>query len=198
MGPVAGRPREFDRDVALRRMQTVFWERGYDETSLADLVDATGLASARLYAAFGAKEAMFRAAIELYEQEEGGFAERALATGSTARGALRRMFRDAVAVYSTPTPRGCMVVTATTSCASANADLRDWLQSHRQTRTESIVQRVRDAVAAGELPGATDYRAVGDALAALLHGMSIQARDGVPHRRLIDLIEPALDMLGHD
>lgn len=195
MGQMAGRPREFDRDLALRRMQAVFWERGYDETSLADLVEATALASARLYAAFGTKQAMFRECIDLYEREEGGFADRALAEESTVHAAITRLFRDAAAVYSTPKPRGCMVVSAATSCASADSALRDWLRSHRQARTTSIIQRIRQAVAAGELADDTDARAVGDALAALLHGMSIQARDGVAQRRLINSITPALSML---
>jgi AcrR family transcriptional regulator len=193
---MAGRPREFDRELALRQMQTVFWERGYDETSITDLVAATGLASARLYAAFGPKEAMFRTCIDLYRQEEGGFADRALAEESTVRGALSRMFHEAATVYSRPTPRGCMIVSAATSCASADDGLRDWLQNQRRRRTDAIKQRLVAAIAAGELPADLDARAVGDALAALLHGLSVQARDGVPRRRLVNLIPAALGMLG--
>ncbi|WP_218020410.1 helix-turn-helix domain-containing protein [Nocardia sienata] len=62
---MAGRPREFDRDIALTRAQALFWERGYEGVSLADLVAATGLASASLYAAFGSKEQLFREAVML-------------------------------------------------------------------------------------------------------------------------------------
>jgi AcrR family transcriptional regulator len=192
---LAGRPREFDRDEALKKIQAAFWTRGYEGTSMADLVEATGLASARLYAAFGSKEAMFRAAIERYERLEGGFADRALAEESTSRRALERMLRDAVDVYTGPEPRGCMVVSAATNCSTDNDAVRDWLERHRKQRTESIIARLRSAVAAGELPSGTDVRALGDAFAALLHGLSVQARDGVPRRRLLALIGPALAML---
>lgn len=195
MGTVAGRPREFDREAALRQLQKVFWERGYDETSIADLVAATGLASARLYAAFGAKDAMFRECVELYRREEGGFADRALEEAAVAD-AVRRMFRDAVAVYTRPTPRGCMVVSAATSCASAGDAVRDWLIGERRGRTEAIRRRLAVAVAAGELPSDFDTRGVSDALAALLHGVSVQARDGVSRRRLEAVIPSALGMLG--
>jgi AcrR family transcriptional regulator len=192
---MAGRPREFDREEALARVQDAFWARGFEGTSMADLVAATGLASARLYAAFGSKEAMFRAAVERYEAGEGGFADRALAEEPTARRGLERMLRDAVDTYTRPEPRGCMVVGAATNCAPENDAVRDWLEQHRKQRTESITARLRSAVAAGELPRNTDVRAVGDAFAALLHGLSVQARDGVPRRRLLALIAPAMTML---
>jgi AcrR family transcriptional regulator len=192
---LAGRPREFDRDDALKRIQAAFWTRGYEGTSMADLVEATGLASARLYAAFGSKDAMFRAAVERYEREEGGFADRALVEEPTAGQALERMLRDAVDVYTSPQPRGCMVVSAATNCSSDNDAVREWLERHRKQRTRSITARLRSAVTTGELRSDTNAQALGDAFAALLHGLSVQARDGVPRRRLLALIDPAMTML---
>lgn len=56
---MAGRPREFDRDAALNKAKLVFWQRGYEGTSMSDLVSALGIASARIYAAFGSKENLF-------------------------------------------------------------------------------------------------------------------------------------------
>ncbi|WUH98982.1 TetR/AcrR family transcriptional regulator [Spirillospora sp. NBC_00431] len=201
------RPREFDRDEALRQAQAEFWARGYEGTSMSDLVRATGLASARLYAAFGPKQALFQEAIELYEREEGGFADRALAQEPTARKALERMLHDAVKTYTRPTrspaegdapavrPLGCMVVSAATNCSPANDSVRAWLEQHRTARTASIVDRLRDAVENGELAPGADVQALGDAFAALLHGLSVQARDGVPQERLTALIPPAMTML---
>ena len=194
---MAGRPREFDRSEALKRVQAVFWTHGYEGTSMADLVQATGLASARLYAAFDSKEAMFREAIELYEKEEGGFADRALAEEPTARRALERMLRDAVDVYTDPIPRGCMVVSAATNCSIANDRVRDWLEQHRRQRTESIAARLRTAALDGELPPGADVQALGDTFAALLHGLSVQARDGVPRQRLLALISSVKTLLDH-
>lgn len=163
---------------------------------MADLVQALGLASSRIYAAFGSKEALFREAIGLYEQQEGGFADRALAEEPTARAALERMLRDAVATYTRPgQPRGCMVVTAATNCSTANDTVRTWLEQHRIKRTKSIVERVQAAVTDGELKPGTDAQAVGDAFAALLHGLSVQARDGTPPKRLLALLGPAMTML---
>ena len=196
---MAGRPREFDRETALLKARDAFWARGYEGTSMADLVAALGLASARIYAAFGSKEDLFREAVELYEAKEGGFAARALAEEPTARRAIERMLREAVDVYAAPgNPRGCMVVSAATNCTNENDAVMRWLAEHRRARTKSIVDRLRQAAKEGELDPETDVAALGDYFAALLHGLSVQARDGVPRKRLLALIGLALHTLPPD
>ena len=88
---------------------------------MADLVETLGVASARIYAAFGSKEDLFREAVKLYESREGGFADRALAEEPTAIGAIERMLRDGVELYTRRQgPRGCMVVSSATNCSSEN------------------------------------------------------------------------------
>jgi AcrR family transcriptional regulator len=196
---MAGRPREFDRETALLKARDAFWARGYEGTSMADLVSALGLASARIYAAFGSKEDLFREAVELYEAKEGGFAARALAEEPTARRAIERMLCEAVDVYAAPgNPRGCMVVSAATNCTNENDAVMRWLAEHRRARTKSIVDRLRQAAKEGELDPETDVAALGDYFAALLHGLSVQARDGVPRKRLLALIRLALRTLPPD
>ncbi len=69
---MAGRPREFDRDQALHKAMLLFWQHGYEGTSMSALVETLGIASARIYAAFGSKEQLFREAVALYEEGEGG------------------------------------------------------------------------------------------------------------------------------
>lgn len=191
-----GRPREFDREQALLKARDLFWARGYEGASMADLVSALGLASARIYAAFGSKEELFREAVALYEAKEGGFAARALDEEPTARRAIERMLREAVAIYAPPrNPRGCMVVSAATNCASENDAVMRWLASHRRARTKSITDRLRRAAREGELEAGADVAALGDYFATFLHGLSVQARDGVPRKRLLAMIPVALRAL---
>jgi AcrR family transcriptional regulator len=190
---MAGRPREFDRDEALAKARDAFWDRGYEGTSMADLVSALGIASARIYAAFGSKEELFREAVELYEAGAGGFATRALAEEPTARAALERLFREAIDLYARPGKgRGCMVVSAATNCTTGNDAVMRWLVERRRARTRSIVDRLRRAVKDGELDPGTDVVALGDYFVTLLHGLSVQARDGVPKKRLLRVIATVL------
>lgn len=193
---MAGRPREFDRELALAKARDAFWERGYEGVAMSDLVAALGIASARIYAAFGSKEELFREAIALYVAGEGGFATRALAKESTVRGAIERMLREAVQLYTrSGRPQGCMVVSAATNGSLQNDAVVVWLSEHRSARTKSIIDRLRVALKAGELKAGTDVVALGDLYATLLHGLSVQARDGVSKARLLAMIAPALAAL---
>src|SRR5689334_19258420 len=73
------RPREFDEDYVLEQALHVFWEKGYDSTSLADLQQVTGLMKSSLYKAFESKEGLFRRVVERYHRDHLGFRGQALA-----------------------------------------------------------------------------------------------------------------------
>ncbi|WMD20373.1 TetR/AcrR family transcriptional regulator [Achromobacter seleniivolatilans] len=193
---MAGRPREFDRDLALQQAMLAFWKQGYEGTSMADLVAATGLASARLYAAFGSKQDLFREAVARYEAGDGSFAEKALETGEGVRAAIEQLLTDAVLTYTKRgRPQGCMVVTAATNYAAENEGVMAWLTTHRKARTQGIIDRLETALQTGELKPGTDVQALGDYYAVVLHGLSVQARDGVGKARLLAMIPPALGAL---
>lgn len=173
-----------------------FWRRGYEGTSMADLVQALGIASARIYAAFGSKQDLFREAVQRYEAGDGGFADRAMAQEPRVRDALARVLRDAVATYTDNAhPLGCMVVTAATNCAEENEAVAAWLAEHRRQRTQSLIDRLQRALDEGELRAGTDVQALGDFYATQLHGISVQARDGVPRQRLLAAAQTALLLL---
>ena len=86
---VRGRPREFCVEDALVSALTVFWSKGYEGTSLTDLTEAMGITRPSLYAAFGNKEALFRRALDLYQQEKLAYVRKALEQ-PTALKSLRR------------------------------------------------------------------------------------------------------------
>lgn len=97
-----GRPREFDIDEALERAMQVFWERGYEGVSLADLTKAMGITKPSLYAAFGNKAELFRKALERYNEGPGDYGTRALEE-PTGRGVAEAILRGAG--RSWPVPR---------------------------------------------------------------------------------------------
>ncbi|MBB3568944.1 TetR/AcrR family transcriptional regulator [Rhizobium sp. BK491] len=190
---MAGRPREFDRDEALAKARDLFWERGYEGVSMADLVDAMGIASARIYAAFESKEALFQEAVMLYASGEGGFATRALAEESTILDAFERLLRDAILLYSRPNrPHGCMIVMAATNYTINNQAVRTRLGRYRRDRAASLHERLKMASEAGELKPDADPRALAEFYAAFLHGLSVQAADGVPRDMLLSTLSHAL------
>lgn len=192
---VAGRPREFDREDALRKAKMLFWQRGYEGTSISDLVEALGLSSARIYSAFGSKEELFRETIELYLSEEGAFAQLAMQEPNT-RLAIEKLLVNAVETYTqTDKPLGCMVVLSLTNYARDNEQIMAWLASYRQSRTQAIISRINQGIELGDIPINTNIQALGDYFATLLHGISIQARDGVSKARLLAMVQIAMSTL---
>ena len=105
-----GRPRAFDRDKALDQALHVFWERGYEGTSIADLTEAMGINPPSLYAAFGNKETLFREALDRYEARRDEIMAEAFAA-PTAREAMTRLLEGtADRLSDKDKPRGCLMV----------------------------------------------------------------------------------------
>lgn len=107
------RPRAFDPDKALEDIMNLFWERGYEATSLQDIEVATGLNKQSLYRAFGDKRAMYLAALDLYEKREVSQAATVLRQPGTARERLDRMFVHAIEKVTVHGDRrGCFLCNA--------------------------------------------------------------------------------------
>ncbi|MDT4913461.1 MAG: hypothetical protein QOC66_2589 [Pseudonocardiales bacterium] len=188
-----GRPRSFDRDEALEGATAVFWEHGYDATSIALLTSALGIGAPSLYAAFSDKRALFLEALDRYLRTYGAFTERALAEESNARAAVERLLREAAAAYSRPDrPRGCLLITAATNCSPQSADIAARLRELRAVGARTIEDKIVAATRAGELPAHTDAHALATFYAAVLQGMSAQARDGAAKTDLERIAEAAL------
>ncbi|MEV6364140.1 TetR/AcrR family transcriptional regulator [Nocardia asteroides] len=191
-----GRPRGFDRDVALRRAMEVFWERGYDGASMADLTAAMGINSPSLYAAFGDKEALFRAAVELYGRTDGSHTARALREEPTAYAAIAAMLHDNIAAYTDPgLPPGCMVVLSGATYTSRTAPVRAFVADARKHTTAEIAARLDRGVTEGDLRPDTDSAALAAFYSAVLFGLSIQARDGADAAELAAAADSALLVL---
>lgn len=188
-----GRPRAFDRAAALRRAMEVFWERGYEGTSLGDLTAAMGINRPSLYAAFGCKEALFREAVELYGSAEGSATDRALREAPTARAAVEAMLRGNVDAYLDPkNPAGCMIVLAATLGTPESKGVRDHLAECRRSGQAALQRRLERGVAEGELPAGTETAALAAFYTTLLQGLSIQARDGASRETLNAVVDNAM------
>lgn len=188
-----GRPLSFDRNEALEKAMHVFWEHGYEATSLNDLTTAMGIAPPSLYTAFGDKERLFLEAIECYGKGPGGFGERALAEEPTARGAVHRLLTEAAAELTQSChPLGCMMVMAATNCSVDAEHVQQALAKRRALAADSMRARIQRGIDEGELPGDTDAGALASFYATVYQGMSMQAKDGAAAESLAATVEMAM------
>ena len=189
-----GRPRGFDRAEALERAMHVFWSRGYEGATLAELKAAMGGINApSLYAAFRSKEDLFMEAVELYRRTDGTTTARALAEQPTARTAIEAMLRDAVTAFTTPgKPRGCLIVLGAMNSAADSSNVQDHLKAFRRQTPELIRRRLERGVAESDMPPGCDLAALASFYATVLHGLSIQARDGASRAAMMAAIDCAM------
>lgn len=184
-----GRPRTFDRDAALETATRLFWTRGYDSVSIADLTHALGISTPSLYAAFGDKRALFFEAVDHFQDAYGI----TLGTEQPARAAIRQLLRDAAAAYTDPgLPPGCMVISGAVNTTAESADIGAALAKRRRGLQLAITRRIRRAVRTGEVPADTDVSGLAGFFTATIQGMSQRARDGASRRELLAVAETAM------
>ena len=187
-----GRPRDFCTDQALATALRVFWEKGYEGTSLNDLTDAIGITRPSLYAAFGNKESLFRKALDLYETEKLAYIRQALAE-PTARRVAETMLRGSVDnVTSYDEPHGCMGVITSVACGAESQSVREEVVKRGELGKRALIDRFDRAKEEGDLPAHVDPEGLMRVLIAMLQGISVQASQGATREELERLVESGL------
>lgn len=191
--PAIGRPRGFDPDVALERAMHVFWRKGYEAASVADLTTAMGINPPSLYAAFGNKQALFRKVIERYTSGPAAYVADALGA-PTAREVAERRLRGAVDLACDPTrPWGCMAVQAMVAGGGEeNEDLRREMANFCRQSQRDLEARFERAKGEGDLPEDADSDALARFVNALAQGISVQASSGAGREELLRMVDAAL------
>ncbi|MFE7116869.1 TetR/AcrR family transcriptional regulator [Streptomyces sp. NPDC057654] len=197
--PSVGRPRAFDMGTVLEAAMRLFWEQGYEATSLAQLRAATGLSSASLYGTFGSKEGLFEQVVEHYEKGPGGVADVLADESISPREAIARLLHGSIDMQAdSGHPVGCLIALSGTTRAPGEdqAGVRAAVASRREANRKGIKACVERGVAAGELDARTDA----DSATALIHtfllGLSTQLRDGVPAATLHTSVDMLLTVWG--
>ncbi len=188
-----GRPPQFDRNDALDAAMRLFWHQGYESTSLNQLKQAMGgLSAASLYGAFGSKEGLYREALSHYMEMHGQVIAALRDETLVPRTALERALRQSARLQTDPDlPKGCMLVLSAANASPENAHLQALVAAERQRTRDGVRHCLDRAVASGELRPDADLDGLATLADALLVGMSVQARDGVP----LTAIEAAISSL---
>lgn len=194
--PVKGRPRGFDREVALSGALNIFWARGYEPTSIADLCTEIGIRPPSLYAAFGSKAELFIEAANFYEHKYWDAIWNRLETEPDIHTAITRFFEDAADILlSDAAPCGCLVVLAAINVSSSSPQVTETARLIRQEGKDCFAARLRRAVSEGQLPEETQIVPLATALNSMLEGMSIEAKDGLSLSLLRETVKFAVRLL---
>ncbi|MEY8772831.1 TetR/AcrR family transcriptional regulator [Erwinia sp. ACCC 02193] len=178
-----GRPRTFDRDKAIEEAMYLFWEKGYESTSLSELKAgiSNGISAPSFYAAFGSKEALFRECVRYYLSTYGRVTEPLWNDDLPPRYAIETTLRLSASMQcETGHPKGCMVGLGVMSATSAgHASVIEPLARSREHTRAGITRNIQRGIDSGELSKKTDIIALTTSFDAFLLGLSTLARDGV-------------------
>lgn len=179
-----GRPRTFDRQQAVEQAMHLFWEQGYDTTTLSQLKAQIGggISAPSFYAAFGSKEKLFTEAIECYLDTYAQVTECLWDASLPPAVAIELALRRSTEMQcDTGHPKGCMVALGTMSATSPESlHITQPLTVSRARTLAGFVHCVERGVSSGELAPTVDTTTLGTMFNSFLLGVSIAARDGVP------------------
>ena len=187
------RPRIVPEQEALDAALLLFWQKGYDRTSIAELGEVIGVGPSSLYNSFGSKSALFRKALERYLATHTGFVQHSIdaAPGRDLESSLRELLREAVQLYTKRgLPRGCALLQAGGSGGSEDSEGAAIAREFRH----GLELALRDLFARS--PGAdqlTDTpRLLAKALLGTLRGLSQLAADGTRRADLLLVAEHSI------
>jgi AcrR family transcriptional regulator len=192
-----GRPIGFDKDAALEAAMLLFWERGYEGTSMADLTQAMGLNPSSIYAAFGDKHALFSLAVKRYMDTRAQYATKALEE-PTLEKVVRALFENTIAFLTTPGhPPTCMTLAGAMGCSVDAKPARDIMTEIRIQNEVAMKERFLRARRIGELSKDVNVDDYTRYLSTIIAGLSIQAANGSTKTELKRTSQLALRHLGY-
>jgi len=187
-----GRPIAFDHEQALEKALRVFWSRGYEGASMAELTDAMDINRPSIYAAFGNKEELFRKALGKYLAGPVAYVAEAM-KAPTARAAVEKFLtKSAEFLTDQNNPGGCMVVQGALTCGQGSELIRQELIVYRKGYEDALRQRLELAQQQSDLPQDVNAAELAKYIATIHQGMSVQATSGASREELLAVVQQAL------
>jgi TetR/AcrR family transcriptional regulator, transcriptional repressor for nem operon len=186
--------KQFDRDEVLDRAVVVFWTRGYEATSIDDLVEATGINRGSLYGTFGDKRRLFLAALDRYWDTIANAMTVEL-SDSDPRRAVERMFDALIRRTSDPKfPRGCLITNTSLECPTSGDEIARKIAERLGQQETAIYHVLRKAQAEGALNSAHDARALARFFLGVAWGINAVNRTVADPEVLRDMVRSAMSV----
>jgi len=150
---------EFNREYAVRQAMDVFWQKGYNGTSMQDLVDATGLNRSSIYNSFGSKLKLYKTTLQFYQKENGGLFHKALLSARDPIRAIRLIFESFLPqILSKEGDRGCYAMNCKSEMGSQEGDIRKWLLANQENTLDIFDELIKEGQKQGVINTKEDSR----------------------------------------
>ncbi|WP_028543291.1 TetR/AcrR family transcriptional regulator [Paenibacillus taiwanensis] len=180
------RTREFDEEKVLDAAMQLFWEKGYEATSLSDLTARMGIQRPSIYSAFGDKKELFEAALRKYTMSRASDVRARLQSHSSVKEAFSTFFEDVISEeYVGDRSRGCFCINTMVELAPHDEKFEILTREHQMYLAVIFQETIERGIQSGELEATVDARALSQALIISLIGLTVMMKSR-PQRAFVD------------
>jgi TetR/AcrR family transcriptional repressor of nem operon len=194
--PAMVRTRTFDPAAALTRAVDLFSSKGYSETSMEDIVQATGVSRYGLYGTFGSKRELFEQALERYADSMGKQSFLRLLEPDASLDHIRNIFAERVDdMCCIEENKGCLFIHTAMELAPQDEELREVLRRFMKRMSKAFAIGLESARARGEVRADVDVATAGELLTSTMFGLAVLGRTGFQHASLSRIVDNTLASL---
>ncbi|EOQ23506.1 TetR/AcrR family transcriptional regulator [Bacillus cereus group sp. RP37] len=180
------RTREFDEDQVLDAAMQLFWEKGYEATSLSDLTSRMGIQRPSIYSAFGDKKELFEAALRRYTMSRASDVRNRLQSHSSVKESFAIFFADVVnEEYAGDLSKGCFCINTMVELAPHDERFEILTREHQMYLAVIFQETIERGIQSGELEVNTDAKSLAQALIVALIGLTVMMKSR-PQRSFVD------------
>jgi len=190
------RKKSFDEIEVLQKALHLFWRKGYNATSIQDLVDELGINRASLYDTWGDKHHLYIAALKLYRQSASSRLLDDIRSDMPARQVVESfMFRIVNDVILDKERKGCFLVNATTELANLDAEINQMVEENRKTIVEVLAEIIKEGQDKGEFKSQKSPQALARFIFNSVNGLRVVGKADVPLDEMKEVVEITLSAL---
>lgn len=183
----------FDPSTALTQVVELFSSKGYSETSMEDIVKATGVSRYGLYGTFGNKRELFEAALDRFADGMGKHSFLRLLEPEATLQHIRTIFEERVEdMCCQDENKGCLFIHTAMELAPGDDDIRGVLQKFMKRMSKAFAIGLESAKEQGEVRADVDAKAAGEMLTSAMFGLAVLGRSGFPKETLDRIVESTL------
>lgn len=188
------RSKEFDVNEVLDKAMVLFWEQGYEKTSMSDLVEHMGIHRRSLYDTFGDKHSLFLQAINRYLEKVRANFTSEIKSSKTATEALYSIFQFMISDEE-DRPSGCLLVNSVTELASRDAEINAKSIESFKVTEDMFEQIIAWGQRDGEFTSKQNAKELAEYLHAVSIGIRVMRRASVDQPKFLHIVDVSINLL---
>ncbi|SKC65782.1 TetR/AcrR family transcriptional regulator [Ohtaekwangia koreensis] len=191
------RTKDFDESEVLNKAVSLFWLKGYNGTSMQDLVDSLGISRSSLYDTYGDKHTLYLKALEFYQNTSGSAMYNIVTNATSSKEAIKQLLELVVNnLLNDKQHKGCFMVNAEVEVAPHDTEVRDMLCKNEKQIEEAFHLAIQRGQQSGEITNRQEARAITRFFLTTIKGIQVSAKSTTDKAYFDDIIKTALSVLG--